>query len=267
MATAQQQRAAAQAGFKRETLTVNGVKTVVLSAGRGEPLVFLHGAGTFHGFDFALPWANRYRVILPYHPGFGESEDDPAITETHDYILHYVELFDQLGLDRIRLVGFSLGGWLAAEFALEHGHRLERLVLVAPAGLRDPEHPTADVFRIPPEEIPSYLVVDMKVLAPYLPKQPDVEFMTARYREMTSVARVAWERPYSLKLQRWLHRVKMPTLLLWGAQDRLIPVAQAQTWARLIPRARVEVIEGAGHLVLDEKPEAVAKVAAFLDGK
>lgn len=267
MAAAERQRSAPGAEFKRETLSVNGVKTVVLSAGRGEPLVFLHGAGTFHGFDFALPWANHYRVIVPYHPGFGESGDDPEITETHDYILHYLDLFEQLRLDKIRLVGFSLGGWLAAEFALEHAHRLHRLVLVAPAGLRVPEHPTADVFRISPEELPSYLVVDPKILAPYLPRGPDVDFIAARYREMTSVARIAWERPYSLKLRRWLHRVNVPTLLVWGAQDRLIPVQQAQAWAGLIPGATVEVINGCGHLVLDERPEAVAKVAAFLAAK
>lgn len=267
MATAHQQRGAARADFERATLSINGVKTVVLSAGRGEPLVFLHGAGTFHGFDFALPWANHFRIIIPYHPGFGESGDDPEITETHDYILHYLELFDQLKLDKVRLVGFSLGGWLASEFALEHPHRLHRLVLVAPAGLRVPEHPTADVFRIPPEELPSYLVVDPKVLAPYLPKEPDVDFITARYREMTSMARVAWERPHSLKLPRWLHRVRVPTLLVWGDRDRLIPVEQAQVWARLIPGARVEIIQGAGHLVLDEKPAAVEKIAEFLGGK
>jgi pimeloyl-ACP methyl ester carboxylesterase len=267
MAAVEQHRGVSQAGFKRETLSINGVKTAVLTAGRGEPLVFLHGAGTFHGFDFALPWANRYRVIVPYHPGFGESADDPEITETHDYILHYIELFDQLKLDQVRLVGFSLGGWLAAEFALEHAHRLHRLVLVAPAGLRVPEHPTADVFRIPPEELPSYLVVDLKILAPYLPKEPDVDFIAARYREMTSVARIAWERPYSLKLPRWLHRVRVPTLLVWGDQDRLIPMQQAQAWARLIPGATVEIVKDAGHLVLDEQPQAVEKIAEFLTGK
>jgi pimeloyl-ACP methyl ester carboxylesterase len=267
MATARQHRSHTEGGFRRESLTVNGVKTVVLSAGSGDPLVFLHGAGTFHGFDFALPWSKRHRVVIPYHPGFGESDDDPAVTEPHDYILHYLELFDQLKLDKVNLIGFSLGGWLAAEFALEHSDRLRRLVLVAPAGLRVPECPTVDIFRIPPEEIPAYLVVDMKVLEPHLPKGFDVEFATARYREMTSVARIAWERPYSLKLRRWLHRVNVPTLLVWGDQDRLIPVQQAQEWAKLIPGAAVEVFKGAGHLVLDERSESVDRIATFLSAE
>ena len=76
--------------FVREELTVDGVKTVVYSAGKGEPLVLFHGAGTVDGFDFAEQWAEKFRVIVPYHPGFGESGDDPAITEIHDYVMHYL---------------------------------------------------------------------------------------------------------------------------------------------------------------------------------
>jgi len=110
--------------FNRETHTVNGVKTILLTAGSGEPLIFLHGAGTFHGFEFAKPWADKFRVILPFHPGFGESGDDPAMTDIHDYVMHYVELLDLLGLDKVNLVGFSLGGYIAAKFAMEHGHRV-----------------------------------------------------------------------------------------------------------------------------------------------
>ena len=65
--------------FKKETLNINGVDTVLYAAGKGEPLLFLHGAGTFHGYEFAKPWADKFRVLHPYHPGFGESGDDPAM--------------------------------------------------------------------------------------------------------------------------------------------------------------------------------------------
>ncbi|MGH7932841.1 MAG: hypothetical protein ACREQN_06685 [Candidatus Binataceae bacterium] len=94
-------------------------------------------------------------------------------------------------LDWINLAGFPLGGRIAVEFAIEHGHRVRKLVLVAPAGLRVPNHPTADIFRIRPDELPSELVVNMNVLLSHLPKEPDVDFLAARYREMTSLARVA----------------------------------------------------------------------------
>ncbi|HLC43154.1 MAG TPA: alpha/beta hydrolase [Methylomirabilota bacterium] len=254
----------ATATLKREEFTVNGVKIVQLTAGKGEPLVFFHGAGTFHGFDFALPWAEQYRVVIPFHPGFGESDDDPKITEMHDYVIHYLEWMDQLGLGKVNLVGFSLGGWMAAAFASEHAHRLKRLVLIAPAGLRVPEHPIKDLFRVPGEQIPAMLVHNFEVIRPHLPTGPDVDFLVARYRETSSLARIAWDRPYDLKLPRRLHRIKVPTLIVWGEQDQVIPVEQSDAWAKLIPGAKVKVFQEAGHLVLDEKPEALKEVAAFL---
>jgi len=250
--------------FKREELSVNGIKTVMLTAGKGEPLMFWHGAGTFHGFDFALPWAERFRVLIPFHPGFGLSADDPSISSIHDYVMHYVELLDQLGLASVNLVGFSLGGYMAASFASEHGHRLRKLVLVAPAGLRVPEHPMVDLFRVPPEQVPGYLVANMEVLLPHLPKGPDIDFMVERYRESTSLARVAWERPWDPKLPKYLHRLRMPTLLVWGNQDRLIPVGQAAAWAKHMPDARIRSFDRAGHLVLDENPESVRAITDFL---
>lgn len=253
-----------KSAFRREELRVNGIKVVMLTAGKGEPLMFWHGGGTFHGFDFALPWAEKYKVMIPFHPGFGESGDDPTISSLHDYVLHYLELLDQLELAQVNLVGFSLGGFMAASFAIEHAHRLRKLVLVAPAGLKVPEHPTVDLFRVPPDELPGYLVANMEVLLPHLPKAPDVEFIGARYREATSVARVAWERLHDPKLPRWLHRLRLPTLLVWGEQDRLVPAGQAETWAKLIPQSTVRTFKGAGHLVLDENPAAVKAVAEFL---
>ena len=101
--------------FVREEYSVDGVKTVLHAAGSGEPLVVFHGAGTVDGFDFAEPWAEKFRVIVPYHPGFGQSGDDPTFTNMHDYVMHYLGLFEALDIDKLRLVGISLGGWLAAE--------------------------------------------------------------------------------------------------------------------------------------------------------
>jgi pimeloyl-ACP methyl ester carboxylesterase len=253
------------AQFKRETHLVNGVNTIVLSAGSGPPLVFLHGAGIWHGVNFAVPWTQKFRVIVPFHPGFGEAEDAPAMTDIHDYVMHYLDLFDALGLDKFRLVGFSLGGWLAANFAVAHGHRVERLVLVGPAGLRGKERPKGDLFLLPPEQIPSLLVSNFDVIKPFLPANPkDLDFMGDRYREGGTLARLLWDRPYDTKLPRYLHRLTMPTLLLWGEEDKLLPVQNAQLWQEHIPKARLKTFKGAGHLVLDEKREAVDAVQRFL---
>jgi pimeloyl-ACP methyl ester carboxylesterase len=253
------------AQFKRETHTVNGVKTVVLTAGQGEPLVFLHGAGIWHGINFALPWTEKFRVIVPFHPGFGESGEDPAMNDLHDYVMHYLDLFDALGIEKTRLVGFSLGGWLAAKFAVEHGHRVERLVLVGPAGLRGKERPKGDVLSLPPEQIPSLLVSNFDVIKPYLPDNPkDLDFMGERYREGGTLARLLWEHPYDTKLPRYLHRLTMPTLLVWGEEDKLLPVQTADLWRHHIPRAEFKTFKNAGHLVLDENRDAVDAVTRFL---
>ena len=252
------------ASFERDTLIVNGVPVAVLTAGSGEPLVFFHGAGTFHGFDFALPWASRYRVIVPYHPGWGDSGDAPNLTSLHDYVLHYLDTFDHLRLEGINLVGFSLGGLLAATFAIEHGRRLRKLVLVAPPGLDVPDHPPADLSGIPPERIPEYLVEDMSVIARHMPRQPSPEFQAARRRELESLFRVMRPGANNTRLPQWLHRLTMPVMILWGEKDRLVPVQHAAEWARYIPGARVRRFPGAGHLVLDEKTEAAEAIPEFL---
>jgi pimeloyl-ACP methyl ester carboxylesterase len=253
------------AAFKRETHTINGVKTVVLSAGRGAPLVFFHGAGIWHGVNFAVPWTQKFRVIVPFHPGFGEADDDPAMTEMHDYVMHYLDLFDALGLQKFNLVGFSLGGWLAAKFAVEHAHRVERLVLVGPAGLRGDERPKGDLFLLPPEKIPSLLVANFDVIKPYLPENSnDLGFIGARYREGGTLARLLWEHPYDTKLPRYMHRLSMPTLLVWGEEDKLLPVQNAEFWRQHMPKAQLKTFKGAGHLVLDERREAVDAVMQFL---
>jgi pimeloyl-ACP methyl ester carboxylesterase len=251
------------AGFREERHDVNGVDTAVLTAGEGEPLVFLHGAGTATGFDSLLPLAERRRLIVPNHPGFGLSADDPSIDSISDYVLHYLDLFERLGVGELSLVGHSLGGWLASWFAIQQPGRVRKLVLAAPFGLRVPEAPTVDLFSVPDEELPSYLVADPSFFAG-LPA-PTPQFLADRYREATSFARIGWKRPYDPKLARWLHRIAAPTLIVWGEDDRLIPAAQVVTWAALVASAETRTVSGVGHLLFDESGAALAEVAAFLE--
>ncbi|MGH9287573.1 MAG: alpha/beta fold hydrolase, partial [Acidimicrobiales bacterium] len=102
--------------FERLDFDVHGTSTTVLAAGEpaAPPLVFFHGAGTWHGWAFAEPWTERYRVLIPHHPGYGDSGDLEGLHDVHDLVLHYTELFDQLGLTAgVNLVGLSLGGLIA----------------------------------------------------------------------------------------------------------------------------------------------------------
>jgi pimeloyl-ACP methyl ester carboxylesterase len=250
--------------FSERTLDVNGVRTVVLEAGEGEPLIFLHGAGTTTGFDRLLPLAERFRLLVPYHPGFGRSDDDPSVGRIEDLARHYLDVLDRLGIRELSLVGHSMGGYLAATLAIDGSERVRRLVLAAPIGLRVPDHPTTDIFTIPSEELPAHLTADLSVFDGKVPDPPTPEFLAHTFRETTSAARILWERPYDTRLARWLHRLTMPTLLLWGDADRIVPVEQLDVWADHVRGAERRVLPGVGHLLFDESPDAVTAVADFV---
>jgi pimeloyl-ACP methyl ester carboxylesterase len=254
-------------GFERTITTINATDIVVLSIGKGRPLVFLHGTGTFTGFEVARQWAAHHRVLIPFHPGFGESGDDGTLDTIEDYALHYMDLFDRLELDDFDLAGFSLGGWMAAEFAIRQPRRLRRLVLVAPAGLVVNAAPAPDLFKIQPQDLPGYLANDPQAALRYFPKAPDPAFDAALGREVGGLAKLIRNDPQgNPKLARWLHRITLPTLVLWGAQDRLRPTAQAKAWTRLLPNARLELVPATGHLVFEETPAAGHIVTDFLAG-
>src|SRR4030081_2932557 len=122
--------------FTKRTVTVDGIRGEVLEAGRGEPLVFLHGAGTTSGFQDLLPLSLSRRLIIPIHPGFGASDDDAGINSMLDYVVHYNALFDQLDLTSpIDLVGHSLGGWITRRCAVDYDPSVRLRALAWPVGL------------------------------------------------------------------------------------------------------------------------------------
>jgi len=253
------------AGFFRAEYDINGVKTVIHTIGSGPELVFLHGAGTFTGFEFARALAARRKVIIPYSPNFGESGDDPTLDSVEDYVLHYMDLFDRLGLTKFDLGGISLGGWLAAEFAVRAPQRLRRLVLVAPAGLVVEKAHAPELSDITPPELPSYLAHDVTAALRYFPKAPDPAFDARLGREISAVAQLIRNNPQgNPKLARWLHRITVPTLLLWGGADRMRPTAQADAWMALLPDGHLKLVPNTGHLVFEETPSATQIVSDFL---
>jgi len=252
-------------GFTRAEYDINGVRTVVHTIGSGPALVFLHGTGTFTGFEMARDWAKRLTVIIPYHAGFGDSGDAEAIDTIEDHVLHYMDLFDRLGLKQFDLAGFSLGGWLAAEFAIRQPQRVRKLVLVAPAGLVVASAPAPGLFDIAPQDLPTYLAHDPAAALRYFPKAPDPAFDARLGREVTGFAKLIRNDPQgNPKLAHWLHRIAMPTLILWGAEDRLRPTAQAQAWKAGLADARVTLVPATGHLLFEETPSAARHVTDLL---
>ena len=258
--------ASAVRDFLKRDVTASGVGVQVMEAGHGHATVYLHGAGTMSGFGDLLPLARNRRLIIPIHPGFGASEDDPRIDSVLDYAIHYAGLFSQLGLiGPIDLIGHSLGGWIASLFTIFYGHRVRRLALACPAGLRVPEHPTTDLFMIPPERLLSHLISNPETLKRFTSVGMTNDMRIARYRETTSLARVMWDRNYEPKLGRWLEGLTTPTLVMWGEQDRVMPAQQAEHWARHLAHAQIETFPGAGHLLFAETPSAVECLEAFLN--
>jgi pimeloyl-ACP methyl ester carboxylesterase len=250
-----------------EYLQLAGGRVHLLRGGGGEPLLFLHaagGAGTWLEFHRLL--ARRFDVVAPDHPGFGRSDEFAEVEAMDDLVYHYLDVMDQLGLDRPHVVGASFGGWIAAELAVAAPHRIGSLVLLGPAGLRLPDHPVADLFIMSPEQVLTSLFHDPATAAGLFPAEPDLDFILAQYRDLTALARFSWT-PFlsNPKLERRLRRITSPTLVACPSGDRLIPVAHGRRYAELIPGARFAEIGDCGHAMYFERPAEFADlVAAFL---
>jgi pimeloyl-ACP methyl ester carboxylesterase len=250
-------------GFERLERDVAGVRMVAYVAGSGPDVVYFHGGGTWHGFEFARDWLREFRVVLPYHPNYGESADAPSIVTLDDYVAHYRAFFEVLRLDSFHLVGASLGGRLATEIAAANANRLRSLVLVSPAGVSTPGVAEVEYAKIAPHEWPSYFTSTPQVASRWWPAEPGAQFLEARAREGQATG-CALGSSVEAELRSSLQRIRVPTLLLWGQDDRMVPAGHAKTWQALIPGAKVEIIERAGHLLLDESAESRATAARFM---
>ncbi len=256
--------------FETLTYDIGGVKTVVKAIGKGKPVLFLHGAATLEGFDFAAGLADRFRVLLPSHPGMGFSGPAPHIANMSDMVVHYLNLLDAMKLgEKPHLMGFSMGGWMATELAAVAGDRFDKVVLVAPAGLNDPGHPATALGGIAPQDFPGYMTHDVTVALQYFPDGSDAAFAEAfgadRAREGETVGKLC--ATFGMghpNLRRFLARITNPALLVWGDKDRLLPPGQAPLWLAALPNATGLTVADAGHLVMQEKPETLRQIGDFL---
>jgi pimeloyl-ACP methyl ester carboxylesterase len=251
------------------TLAVRGCKIGLMRGGAGRPLLFLHGAsGAGAWLPCMAALAEKFDVIVPEHPGFGNSDTPDWLDTIHDLAYFYLDLCDQLDLDRIHLVGVSLGGWIAAELAVRDTYRLASLTLVDAAGIHVPGVAQIDPFLRSDEQRIRDFFHDQaradEMIARVL--KPELEDVAMKNRIATS--KLSWQpRGYDPHLHKWLHRIDVPTLLLWGADDRLFPKNYAVAWQRLIPGAKAVIIPECGHLPHVEKPTAfVAALTDFIAG-
>lgn len=242
-------------------IAIRGCKVHLRRAGAGEPLLFLHGAQGLADRDPGLDALSKhFDVIAPDHPGFGLSGNSDAVDDVSDLAFFYLDLLDALALERLHVVGECLGGWLAMEMAIRSTARIKTLTLVNSAGIRVKGTPRADMFICTPDELMQLLFAANgggDWLAQWK-RRPELEDIYER--NTAAAAKFTWQpRLCSLKLDRWLHRIDVPTHIVWGDADKVIPPAYGNALQNLIPGATLANIPACGHLAHIEQPTALAQ--------
>lgn len=250
---------------REETISVGGIDVHGWIGGRGDPLLVLHGAGGNRGWTrWVQQVAEHFTVWAPTHPGFGSSGDADWMEGIDDLARFYLWFIDAAGLGRPHVLGHSIGGWTAAEMAAMSPRSIDRLVLVAPVGLKPEAGEILDIFYYPPPQLLGMTVHDPKTVPEWhelfgRPLTPAELEIATRNREMT--ARLTWK-PYmhNPRLAHFLPRVTNPTLIVWGRHDHIVPLECGEQYRRLLPQATLTVLERCGHLPPVEQPEAFARL-------
>ncbi len=240
-----------------------------LRGGSGPSVLFLHGAG---GRPAWLPFFERlgqkYDVLAPEHPCFGKSDNPAWIRNVPDLAMYYLDVLDSAYQKPVHLIGHSLGGWVAAEVAARNCSRLASLTLLAPAGIRIKGVPPGDNFIWAPDEAARNRFHDQSFAEKIINAPPPTdEQVDEQLQNQLAAVKFGWEpRWFNPDLEKWLHRISVPTHVLWGSDDKILPSAYARLWGERVRGAQVTMIEACGHLPQVDKADAVAdKVLAFLD--
>ncbi len=246
------------------------IRANVKVAGNASPVVFLHGAGGLVWDGFLDRLSERHTVYAPEFPGTTAGDPDAIshLDNLWDLVLYYNDLLDALGLRSAPIIGHSFGGMLAAEIAANNPERVSKLVLMCPIGLWREETPIPNWMLITPAtDMPKYLFYEPDgPLARVVFGQADVDAQIKMVWSMACTGKFVWPIP-DKGLHKRIHRIQAPTLVVWGKQDRLVPPAYAQEFARRIPGSKVEMIEEAGHVLGLEHPARLAELTEkFLDG-
>jgi pimeloyl-ACP methyl ester carboxylesterase len=245
-------------------------QTRLFQAGSGEPVLYLHSSGGLQEQSCLDKLAQRFTVYAPEHPGFGESTGLEQVDDIIDLALYYHDLMDTLQIESAHVIGHSLGGMLAAEMAALCSHRVRKLVLVDAVGFWRDEDPILDFFAVPAAELGQYVYHDPQSAAVraslQIPDEPDalMERLFQHLQSLTAAGKFLWPIP-DRGLKKRIHRIKAPTLILWGESDRLVGPGYAEDFRSRIRDARVVILKECGHMPLSEQPEEfVSVVTDFL---
>ncbi|NQW23117.1 MAG: alpha/beta hydrolase [SAR202 cluster bacterium] len=235
------------------TTQVAGTGLHITEGGSGETLLVLHDEMGLQGHRaFTDELARDFNVHIPAHPGFGITERLDWVMNMRDLAGWYLRAIEELGLERINVLGFSMGGWLAAEMACQSPRIFNKMALVAPTGIKPPTGEILDMFLIVAKEyievslLDSAATPEFSTICPEEPSPEQVELWEAAREE---ACRLTW-RPYMYHpaLPHLLGRVKdLPTLLVWGDQDPVIPISAGEAYQQAIQDSRLEIIPNCGH--------------------
>jgi pimeloyl-ACP methyl ester carboxylesterase len=244
-----------------ERIDIGGTSIEMSIAGDGPPLVFLHGIDYFAQHrPFLDRLAAEFRVIAPRHPGFGASSRPGWMRTVGDIAYLYLDLLDRLSLENVLLVGSSFGGWVAMELAVRSTARLGGLVLIDSLGLKfggRAEVEITDIYALSAQAAVDHTFADPSRAPDYAALDDAAVEEVARDREAAVL--YGW-RPYmhNPSLKHWLHRLRVPNLVVWGEKDRIVAPAYGAHLTQMLPGARFVPIADAGHYPQIEQPEKVA---------
>jgi pimeloyl-ACP methyl ester carboxylesterase len=259
----------AGADWTASTIDVAGTKLHVARAGRGRPVMVLHHeTGTLDRLPFYDALAEHYDVLVPHHPGYSRSERPEWMRSARDIAVIYRGLLSDLKLSNAALVGLGFGGWIAAEMASMAPADLSRLVLVGAMGIKPPQGDILDLAVTGYVDYARAGFHDQKAFDRVYGAEPSVDQleMWDICREMSF--RIAWKPyMYSQTLPYLLGAVRVPSLVVWGDDDKIVPLSAGKTYAKALPSAKLEIVKASGHCVDMEQPEALAKLVTNFIGR
>jgi pimeloyl-ACP methyl ester carboxylesterase len=250
--------------MREATIEVGGETLRLMEAGSGDPVLYLHGAGGANWYPMLELLSESWHVLAPEHPGFGRSSIPEWMAGVGDLAFFYLDFLDARALDGVHLVGHSLGGWTAAEIAIRSTRRLKSVTLMAPAGVASPEEPFGDIFLWSPEEQARNSFFEPDLVAARLAALASVD-VDVMLQNRSAAARLAWTpRLHNPQLPYWLHRIDVPTLLVWGTEDRICPFSCHLPYMRALRGAELYALPRSGHALHTERPsEVAARLAGF----
>ena len=245
-----------------ETINLCAVETPVARAGNGPTLLILQGANNIEGW---LPLydelAKDFTVILPTHPGYTGTGPAPWLDSVSDLANYYLDFLEAKEMRNVHVLGLSLGGWIAADLATRDSSRLASLTLVSSPGIYLPGCEPLDIFLRSDAQFMDDLFFAPEAAAAAKQIALDPSREDDLLNNKVTTAKLTWQpRLYDPDLRKWLHRIKAPTQIVWGEQDRILPCAYSDEWARLIPGSEVTLIPECGHVPQIEAPDQLASI-------